>query len=118
MSEKPTTPPPDPQVRIAWKAIEPGAPVFSAEGEAVGKVSNVVGDTNADVFTGLAISIHTFGSDRFVESERVRGIYPDRIDLALTKAEIERLPEHTDPPAVRWRPGDRAGGFFSRLFRR
>jgi hypothetical protein len=39
-------------------------------------------------------------------------------DLALTKTEIERLPEHKDPPAVRWRPGDRRGGFFSRLFRR
>jgi len=103
---------------IAWKAIEPGSPVFSSEGEAVGKVSKVVGDTNADVFTGLAISTHTFGADRFVESERVRGIYPDRIDLALTKGEIERLPEHTDAPAVRWRPGDRPGGFLSRLFRR
>ena len=103
---------------IAWKAIEPGASVFSSEGEAVGKVSKVVGDTNADVFTGLAISTHTFGADRFVESERVRGIYPDRIDLELTKREIERLPEHKDPPAVRWRPGDRPGGFFRRLFRR
>jgi uncharacterized protein YrrD len=104
---------------IAWKAIEPGAPVFSAEGEAVGKVSKVVGDTNADVFTGLAISTHTFGADRFVESERVRGIYSDRIDLALNKQEIERLPEHTDSPSVRWRPEDRGGGgFFTRLFRR
>jgi hypothetical protein len=103
---------------IAWNAIEPGAPVFSSEGEAVGKVSKVVGDANADVFTGLALSIHTFGADRFVESERVRGIYPDRIDLALTKDEIERLPEHSETPAVRWRPGDRAGGFFNRLFRR
>jgi len=46
--------------RIAWKAIEPGARVFSSEGEAVGK----------------------------------------------------------DAPAVRWRPGDRPGGFLSRLFRR
>jgi hypothetical protein len=118
LSETPTTPPPDPQVRIAWQAIEPGAVVFSSEGEAVGKVSQVVGDTNADVFTGLAISTHTFGADRFVESERVRGIYPDRIDLALTKKEIERLPEHKDSPAVRWRPGDRAGGLFNRLFRR
>jgi sporulation protein YlmC with PRC-barrel domain len=103
---------------IAWKAIEPGAPVFSSEGEAVGKVSKVVGDTNADVFTGLAISIHKFGADRFVESERVRGIYPDRIDLALTTDEIERLPEHTEAPAVRVRPGDPPGGFFGRLFRR
>jgi hypothetical protein len=103
--------------QVSWKAIEPGAKVFSSEGEAVGKVSQVVGDANADVFTGLALSIETFGHDRFVASERVAGIYPDRIDLALTKQEIERLPEHTDAPAVRWRPEER-GGFFSRLFGR
>lgn len=103
---------------IAWKAVEQGTPVFSSDGHAVGKVSKIVGDVDADVFTGLAISTHTFGSDRFVESDQVRGIYPDRIDLALTKEQIDRLPDHTDPPAVRWRPGDRPGGFFSRLFRR
>lgn len=103
---------------IAWKAIEKGTPVFSSDGRAVGKVSKIVGDVDADVFTGLAISIHTFGADRFVESERVRGIYADRVDLALTKDEIESLPEHTETPAVRLRPGDGAGGLFSRLFRR
>lgn len=103
---------------IAWKAIENGTPVFSSDGHAVGKVSKIVGDVDADVFTGLAISISTFGPDRFVESERVQGIYPERVDLALTKDEIERLPEHTEAPAVRVRPGDPGGGFFGRLFRR
>jgi hypothetical protein len=102
---------------VSWKAIEPGAKVFSSEGEAVGKVSKVVGDVNADVFTGLAVSVDTFGPDRFVESERVTGIYPDRVDLALTNHEVDRLPEHTEAPAVRWQPGDR-GGFLSRLFGR
>ena len=102
---------------VSWKAIESGAKVFSSEGEAVGEVSMVVGDVDADVFTGLALSIETFGHDRFVPSERVTSIYPERIDLALTKAEVERLPEYRETPQVHWRPEER-GGFFSRLFGR
>jgi sporulation protein YlmC with PRC-barrel domain len=102
----------DPQV--AWKAIESHAQVFSTEGEAVGKVSQVVGDADADVFTGLAISLHVLGKARFVESERVRAIWPDRVELELTKAEIEALPEHEAAPSERLQPPD---DFMTRLRR-
>jgi sporulation protein YlmC with PRC-barrel domain len=92
--------------QVAWKAIEENAQVFSTEGEAVGKVSQVVGDTDADVFTGLAISLRMLGKARFVESERVRAIWPDRVELDLTKAEIEALPDHEAPPSQRLQPPD------------
>jgi len=103
---------------VSWKAIEANAPVFSSEGEAVAKVSRIVGDHNADVFTGLAISLHVLGPERLVPSERVRGIWPDRVDVALTKAEIEGLPPYEETPTVRWRPGGGIGGFIRRFFGR
>jgi hypothetical protein len=120
VSERETsaTPPPDRgdrKAQVAWKAIEEDAEVFSAEGERVGRVSRTVGDSDADVFTGLAIVIDTFGGERFVDAERVRGIWPDRVDLDLTKDRIDRLPKYEDVPSVRWRPGA-LGGIFSRLF--
>jgi sporulation protein YlmC with PRC-barrel domain len=102
--------------QIAWKAIEPKTPVYSADGEVIGKVSQVVGDPEADVFTGLAVSPSLFGPARFVDADRVRGIWTERIELDLTAEEAQRLPEHEDAPVVRWRPDE--GGFFSRLFRR
>jgi len=74
--------------QVSWKAIEANAPVFSSEGEAVGKVSQVVGDPDADVFTGLAVSVDLLGSARLVPSEHVQSIWPDRVDVALTKAQI------------------------------
>ena len=104
------------QPQVAWKAIEENARVFSSEGEAVATVSRVVGDAVADVFTGLALSVSTFGGEQFVPAERVKAIWPDRVDLDLTKEQIEELPKHDDPPAVRWRPGGRSG--IRRLFRR
>jgi hypothetical protein len=116
----PTIPPPDPQDRaqIAWTAIEADTPVFSADGEEVGKVSKVVGDSDADVFTGLAVSIGTFGADRFVPSERVRGIWPERIELDVPAAGTESLPEYEETPTVRWRPDGGPGAFLRRLFGR
>ena len=102
--------------QVSWMAIEADAPVFSSEGEAVGTVESVVGDPDADVFTGLAVSIDVLGPARLVPSEHVRGIWPDRVDLALTKVQIERLPEYEETPTVRWRPSDGVGGFLRRLF--
>jgi uncharacterized protein YrrD len=104
--------------QIAWKAIEAGTTVLSSEGEQVGKVSKVVGDPEADVFTGLAVSRGTFSQNRLVPSERVRGIWPERIELDLPAAAVERLPEYQETPTVRWRPNGGPGGFLRRLFGR
>ena len=103
--------------QVAWKAIEEDAEVVAADGEKAGRVSRIVGDHTADVFTGLAIFVDAFGGERYVPAERVRGIWPDRVELALTADEIERLPKHEDVPTVRWRPGA-LGGIFSRLLGR
>jgi hypothetical protein len=106
----------DPEV--SWKALEKGAQVFSADGEAVAKVSRVVGDVEADVFTGLAVTLRALGGERFIPSERVKGIWPDRVDVDLTRADFDGLDPYVDEPVVRVRPGDRAGRFLRRLFGR
>jgi hypothetical protein len=102
--------------QVAWVAIEDGAEVFSSEGEAVGKVTRAVGDAEADVFTGLAVKLSPMGKERLVPSESVGGIWPTRVELALTRAEIEQLPELDDQPVVRIEP--KSPGFFRRLFGR
>ena len=103
---------------VSWMAIEDDAEVFSSEGEAVGKVKSVVGDPDADVFTGLAVSVGVLEPPRLVPSERVTSIWPDRVDLALTKKQIEQLPEYEETPTVYWRPNGGLRGFLRRLFRR
>jgi hypothetical protein len=103
--------------QVAWKAIEEDAEVVASNGERAGRVSRIVGDHDADVFTGLAIFVHAFAGERFVAAERVRGIWPDRVQLDLTHEQIEQLPKHEDVPTVRWRPGA-LGGIFSRLLGR
>jgi len=103
--------------QVSWKAIEANAEVFTSDGLAVGKVSKVVGDATADVFTGLAVSKGVIGKPKFVPSERVAGIWPSRIEIDLTKDDFERLGEYEDEPVIRVNPAP-PGGFLSRLFGR
>jgi hypothetical protein len=102
----------DPQV--SWKVVEAGADVISSEGEKAATVSRVVGDSDADVFTGLAIKVGILSDERLAPSERVTGIWPDRVTVDMTKTELEALPEYEEAPVVRLEP--EAPGFFARLF--
>ena len=102
--------------QVAWKVIEAGTPVLAPDGDKVASVSRVVGDPDADVFTGLAVTMGLLGGERLVPSERVRGIWPDRIEVDLTKDDLETLPDYEDAPVVRIEPDE--PGFFARLFGR
>lgn len=103
--------------QVSWKAIEANAEVFTSDGIAVGKLSQVVGDPTADVFTGLAVSKGVIGKPKFVPSERVTGIWPNRVEIDLTQDEFERLDSYEDEPVIRVNPTP-PGGFLSRLFGR
>jgi len=106
--------PEEPQV--SWKAIESGAVVVSSDGEKAAKVSRVVGDPAADVFTGLAVTVGILSGERFIPSEHVVGIWPDRIEVDLSKAAMESLDKSEDAPVARVGPDK--PGFFDRLFGR
>jgi hypothetical protein len=102
--------------QVSWKAIEADADVVTADGSTAARVSRVVGDPDADVFSGLAVVPGALGGERFVAAERVTGIWEDRVEIDLTREALEGLPEYEDAPVVRWQP-ERAG-FLQRLFRR
>lgn len=102
--------------QVSWKAIEADAEVVAADGSVAGRVSRVVGDPDADVFSGLAVVPHALGGERFIAAERVAGIWADRVEVDLTKESIESLPEYEEAPVVRWRP--RTPTVLNRLFRR
>ena len=93
---------PDP---VSWLLIESGWSVVDREGNSVGKVFEVVGDTSVDIFDGLAISTGLLGKPRYVPAERVGDIVEGEVELELTKDEIDRLPEYDGaPPSERILP--------------
>jgi hypothetical protein len=104
----------DPEV--SWKAIEKGARVFGPSGEEVGKVSEIAGDAEADIFSGLVVSLSRLSANRFLPSERVTGIWPDRIETNVTPEQAENLEDYEQPIAERWQPERKS--FLSRFFGR
>jgi hypothetical protein len=100
MSDEPTT--------VSWKAIEPGWKVTSAEGDEIGEVYLTVGDENADVFDGLAIThhggpavLHEYADrPRYVSADQVASIQQGVVRLTITGEDARHLPEHKAPESA------------------
>jgi hypothetical protein len=84
---------------VSWFVVERGWQVVDRDGEEVGKVDEVTGDENADIFDGLSVSGGFFSESRYVPSEQVAEITEGRIVLSLSRAEVDGLARFEEPPA-------------------
>lgn len=88
---------------VSWLLIEPGWTVVAADGAEIGRVEQVVGDPDSDIFSGLAISsglvTGLVGKARFVPAERIRSITEGRIELDGPAGEVERFDDFEPAPA-------------------
>jgi hypothetical protein len=101
---------------VSWLMIERGWKVLAADGSEVGQVDEVAGDSNADIFDGLAIATSKTGKSRYVPAEQVVEIQQGAVRLALTPEQAGRLGEYHEPPeSARIEPGSRDDGFWGRL---
>jgi hypothetical protein len=82
---------------VSWKLIEPGWRVLDAAGEDIGRVHEVTGDEEADIFDGLAIREGVLGGERYVPSENVGEIVAGEVRLKLTRAQADALSSFTEP---------------------
>ena len=76
---------PDP---VSWMMIQQGWSVVDADGKELGRVDDVLGDEDADIFNGLQILTGTLGKPTYVPAERVGDIVEGRVQLQLTKDEV------------------------------
>jgi uncharacterized protein YrrD len=83
---------------VSWLLIERGWKVVDADGENIGRIEEVVGDTSSDIFNGLAVSTGLLAKPRYVPAEQVGEITEGEVQLKLPAAHVERLEEH-EPPA-------------------
>ena len=78
---------------VAWTMVGEGWDVVDPGGESVGRVKEVVGDPNADIFDGLVITRGLLRKDHYLPSERVTAIYEGRVEIDLGEREVEGLGE-------------------------
>jgi hypothetical protein len=77
--------------------IRPGWKVYASDGAEVGEIDEVAGDDGADIFDGLAVATSVLGRPRYVPAEKVTTITEGRVDLALTRDEVESADEFLEP---------------------
>lgn len=83
---------------VSWLLIERGWKVVASDGAEVGTVHEVVGDSDKDIFDGLAVSTHRLAKSRYVAAENVRSITEGRVVLDLGEAGVARLADYEEPP--------------------
>ena len=62
---------PDP---VSWKVVEQGWKVVDEQGDEIGRVNEITGDPEADIFDGVEISRGLLSQTEYVPSERVVAI--------------------------------------------
>jgi uncharacterized protein YrrD len=86
---------------ISYEVLDPGTPVYSADGERIGKVAHVLAAEDEDVFDGIVIREGAFGHEhRFADADDVEEIHEHGVVLKLDQAACEQLPKPSANPAV------------------
>ncbi len=91
---------------VSWLQIEQGWNVLTSDGVVVGRVAQVEGDKQSDIFDGLAVESKQPTQIRYVPGEQVAAIYPGEVTLKIALADIGELePFRPPPPETKWLPG-------------
>jgi sporulation protein YlmC with PRC-barrel domain len=84
---------------VSWFLIERGWKVVDAHGAHIGRIEQVVGDIENDIFNGLAVSSGLLGKPRYVPAEQVGEITDGQVQLTLPAEHVKRLEEHEPAPS-------------------
>jgi uncharacterized protein YrrD len=79
---------------ISYLVLKRGAPVYSRDGERLGRVSRVLGDRPTHIFDGIIFDTKAGpGGHRFVDAPEVESIRERGVVLRIDAAEVETLPK-------------------------
>ncbi len=109
--------------RSSYLTVSKGVPVYSSDGEKLGRVVRVLSAPNIDMFDGVIFDTTAGpGGHRFVDAPEVGEIFEQGIVLKIDAAEAAKLPPPAaNPGALKVNPADLAGrrrGFLGRTWDR
>jgi uncharacterized protein YrrD len=79
---------------VSYLVAKRGIPVFSSDGEKLGKVAKVLAAPEAHLFDGILFDTgRGLGARRFVDAPEVAEIYERGVILKIAAAEVESLPK-------------------------
>jgi len=76
---------------VSWFLIEPGWQVVDATGADLGKIAEVRGDEDKDIFDGLTVAKNVLDKPTYVASEVVGPITEGRVELTISSGDFSAL---------------------------
>jgi hypothetical protein len=84
---------------VSWKVVEPGWAVVASDGNQVGKVDQVIGDPEADIFDGISVGAGSIlDKPTYVPSEQVGPIEEGTVHLTIDADAYGQLAPYEEPP--------------------
>ncbi|MDX6601994.1 MAG: hypothetical protein QOF13_1196 [Solirubrobacterales bacterium] len=104
----------------SYLAASKGVPVYSSDGQRLGRVVRILSAPKLDMFDGIVFDTTAGpGGHRFVDAPEVDAIYERGVVLKIDAAEAESLPAPSaNPGALSVNPADLVGGGRPGFFRR
>ena len=79
---------------VAYLVAKRGIPVFSSDGEKIGRVVQVLAAPEANMFDGILFDTNWGpGGHRFVDAPEVAQIFERGVVLKIAAAEVDSLPK-------------------------
>src|SRR5437762_12755846 len=108
----------DPGAPTSYLTLEPGTPVFTSDGEEIGRVAHVLADPDADIFERIVMERGRGGGHRLVDAPEVAAIAAGCVTLTLDRDAADRLPEPGgNPPAMSADPDEGSESDLTRKLR-
>jgi hypothetical protein len=83
---------------VAWTVVEPGWAVVTSDGNEVGKIDQILGDPEADIFDGLSVGAgRVLDRPLYVPSEQVGAIEEGTVHLTIDADAYGRLTPYQEP---------------------
>jgi hypothetical protein len=109
----------------SYLVVDKGVPVYSSDGQNLGRVVRVLSEAKVDMFDGIIFDTTAGpGGHRFVDAPEVGEIFERGVVLKIDAAEAAKLPKPgPNPGALSVNPQDLVGGgrgrgFFGRAWDR
>ncbi len=92
----------------SFLTLPKGVPVYSSDGEELGKVEHVLSAPNIDIFDGIVLDTSVLpGGHRFVDAPEVAEVYERGVVLTIDAAAAKNLPEPgANPGSIDVDPGE------------
>ena len=75
---------------VSWLLIEPGWQVVDASGGDIGRIEADTGDSNADIFDGIAVATGMLARPKYIPAEQVGAITEGTVHLTLERSALQQ----------------------------